>query len=36
MVLPAPLTGNGVNAVIDFGYASMNQLPALVEGLENY
>ncbi len=29
----APLTGNGVNAV-DSGYASMNQLPALVEGLE--
>jgi hypothetical protein len=30
----APLTGNGVNAGIDSGYASMNQLPALVEGLE--
>jgi hypothetical protein len=40
MVLPtrgtrAPLTGNGgLNAGIDSGYASMNQLPALVEGLE--
>ena len=30
----APLTGNGVNAGVDSGYASMNQLPALVEGLE--
>jgi hypothetical protein len=28
------LTGNGVNAGVDSEYASMNQLPALVEGLE--
>ena len=29
------LTGNGgLNAGIDSGYASMKQLPALVEGLE--
>ena len=35
MVLPTRGTGNGgLNAGIDSGYASMNQLPALVEGLE--